>query len=175
MCTVLLHCLCRLCCSMYCLCVNVYCTTALFVSILLSYVLFVCKCVLYCCRRVSTQLLLNMSYLLSFTYILPSIFSSTACFTRHFLRKVCPIRLAFLHFILCTTFFSYFNCLWYSLLPWLYVTLHFLYDQSNRFSPSFSETTFKNFPGVSNPLLKVFKFHQHTNVAPNITFSWFLP
>jgi hypothetical protein len=37
MCTVLL---------LYCLCVNVYCTAS---------VLFVCKCVLYYCHRVSTQ------------------------------------------------------------------------------------------------------------------------
>jgi hypothetical protein len=34
----------------------------LFLSILLFYVFFVCKCVLYYCQRVSTQLQLNISY-----------------------------------------------------------------------------------------------------------------
>jgi len=34
----------------------------LFVSIVLFYVLFVCKCVLYYCHRVVTQLQLNISY-----------------------------------------------------------------------------------------------------------------
>jgi hypothetical protein len=43
-----------LCCSMYC-----------FVSTVLFYVLFVCKCVLYYCHRVSTQLQLNISYQIS--------------------------------------------------------------------------------------------------------------
>jgi len=34
----------------------------LFLSIELFYVLFVCKCVLYYCQRVSTQFQLNISY-----------------------------------------------------------------------------------------------------------------
>jgi len=34
----------------------------LFVPIVLFYVLFMCKCVLYYCHRVSTQLQLNISY-----------------------------------------------------------------------------------------------------------------
>ena len=33
-------------------------------------VLFVCKCVLYCCHRVATQLQLNISYHKSHKYIL---------------------------------------------------------------------------------------------------------
>jgi hypothetical protein len=39
----------------------------LFVSIVLFYLLFVCKCVLYYCHRVSTQLQLNVSYHMSYT------------------------------------------------------------------------------------------------------------
>jgi len=34
----------------------------LFLSIVLFYVLLVCKCVMYYCHRVSTQLQLNISY-----------------------------------------------------------------------------------------------------------------
>jgi hypothetical protein len=41
----------------------------LFVSIVLFYVLFVCKCVLYYCHRVATQLQLNISYIISYCIV----------------------------------------------------------------------------------------------------------
>jgi hypothetical protein len=59
------------------------------------------------------------------TYILPSIFPSITCFRRQFLRKMRPIQLAFLLFIVCTIF-----------LPWLYVILNSSHDRYNWSSPS---------------------------------------
>jgi predicted CDP-diglyceride synthetase/phosphatidate cytidylyltransferase len=41
---------------------------------------------------------------LSVIYILPSCFPSITCFRRQFLRKMWPIQLAFLLFIVCTIF-----------------------------------------------------------------------
>ena len=92
---------------------------------------------------------------LSVTALHPSIFPSTAFFIRQFLCKVWPILLAFLHFI----------CVGYSLLPLLYVTIHFSHIRSNRFSPSFSGTTFEIFPDVSDLLSEVFRFQLHTTVC----------
>jgi len=42
----------------------------LFLSMVLFCVLFLCKCVLYYCHRVATQLQLNISYHVSFNHII---------------------------------------------------------------------------------------------------------
>ena len=68
------------------------------------------------------------------TYILPSIFPSTAGFRRQFLHKVWPIRLAFIQIIYVG----------YSSLTWLFVThLRLFHDRSKSTSPSLSKTKFK--------------------------------
>ena len=90
---------------------------------------------------------------LSYTTILPSIFPSTACFIWRFLRKVWPILLAFLQFILCRIF----------LLLLLFVTFLFSHDRVNLFCPSFSETTLQNFPSVSDLILEMAKILHHAN------------
>ena len=48
----------------YVLFVSIVLFYVLFVSIVLFYVLSVCKCVVYYCHRVATQLLLNISYII---------------------------------------------------------------------------------------------------------------
>jgi len=60
--------------------------------------------------------------------ILPSTFPSTNCFRRQFLRKMWPIQLTFLPFIV----------LGYSSPSWLYaVLIHFSHDMSNWYLPFF--------------------------------------
>jgi len=55
--------------------------------------------------RSSSNFLRHLSRLPA-TYILLSIFPSVTCFRRQFLRKMRPIYLALLIFIVCTIFFS---------------------------------------------------------------------
>ena len=65
--------------------------------------------------------------------ILPSILSSVTWFKMHFLRKMWPIQLAFLPFIVCVVDSSP---------PWFFVTLlHSSHNRSNWSSPSFSSNS----------------------------------
>ena len=73
-----------------------------------------------------------------------SIFPSITCFRRQFLRKMWPIQLAFLLFIVCRIFLS----------SWLCVTLfHFPHEWSIWSSPSFSTTKSQKFLGTSGLFL----------------------
>ena len=75
------------------------------------------------------------------TSIPPFIFLSIARCRRQFLCKMWPIKLAFCLLISCRIFP-------YSL---TLILLNFSHDRSNWSSPSFSNTTFQNVPGVSDP------------------------
>jgi len=69
-------------------------------------------------------------------FIFPSI---TRC-RKQFLRKMWPNQFAFRLRISCRVFLCSLT---------LSIHLHFSHDQSNWSFPSFSSTTFQNFPGVS--------------------------
>ena len=84
------------------------------------------------------------------TSIPPSDFSSITCFRRQFLCKMWPTQLAFLLFNVCQIF-----------LPSL---TQFPRDRSNWSPPSFSSTTFLNFPSISDLLSKTYNFQQHTKL-----------
>jgi hypothetical protein len=71
------------------------------------------------------------------TSIPPSIFPSITCCRRQFLCKMWPIQLAFCLLVSCRIFFCS-----------LTVILHFSHARSNWPSPSFSSTTFQNFPAL---------------------------
>jgi hypothetical protein len=88
-----------------------------------------------------------------FPTLLPSIFTSVTSFRRQFPRKMRPIQLPFLLFIVCMIFLSS--------LPSVSL-LNFSHDRSNWSSLSFSSTTFQNFPGVSDLLPEAPKFQHHT-------------
>jgi len=80
------------------------------------------------------------------TYIIPPFFPSMTCFRRQFLREIWQIQLAFLCCAVCRIFLS---SLTYG------IPLHFSCDRSDWSSPSFSITTFHNFPGSSDLLSAV--------------------
>ena len=79
---------------------------------------------------------------------LPCISPSITWFRRQFLRKMWPIQSAFLLFIVCRIFLVLLDSM---------LILLFSHDRSNC-SPSFSSTTFENFPGISDLLSEVSKF-----------------
>ena len=95
---------------------------------------------------------------LLFTFISPFIFPSITCFRRQFLRKMWPNQLAFRFLISCRIFLCSLTL------------LHFSHDRSNWSSPSFSTTTFQNFPGISCLLLEASKFQHHKKSWSKVAF-----
>jgi len=77
------------------------------------------------------------------------------CFTKQFLCKTWPTRLTFLCLIVCRIFLSSYA---------FSNTSYFSHDWSNWSSPSSSGTTLQNFPGISDLLSGVSKFHHHTKL-----------
>ena len=68
----------------YVLFVSIVLFYVLFVSIVLLHVLFVCKCVLYYCHRVATQLQLNISHHMTIVVLSPDkqkLYSVCPCFS----------------------------------------------------------------------------------------------
>jgi len=85
----------------------------------------------------------------------PPIFPSITYFRRLFLRSMWPIQAIFLLFIVCRLHL-------YTSTPLLSVKrLHFSHEQCN-WPPSFSSTTFQNFPRISELLPQVSKFQNQT-------------
>ena len=90
------------------------------------------------------------------TSILPSIFPSITCFRRQFLRKVWPIQLTFLMFIV-------YGILILSLTS--VTLLHFSNDRSNQSFPSLYSTKSEKFAGIFEWLSQLSQFqHLHTAV-----------
>jgi hypothetical protein len=84
----------------------------------------------------------------------PSIFSSTTCFIRQFLRQMWQIPLAFQVFVICKKLLSYLT---------LY-NIHCWYDQHRWYPPFFSSSTFQNFSFISDLLSTVSKIQHHTKL-----------
>jgi len=102
----------------------------------------------------SSNSFLRLLPCLPVTSIPPCIFFSVTCCRRQFLRKMWPIQFAFRLRISCRIFLC-------SLTLSSFIHLHFSHDQSNWSFPSFSSTTFQNFPGVSDLLPEASKFQHH--------------
>jgi hypothetical protein len=113
-------------------------------------------------RVVSLRLSISCLRLLPCVPI-PSIFSSVTSFRRQFLRKMWPIQLVFLCFIVYSLFFPPRLCV---------ILLHFSRGQSNWSSPSCCSTTFQKFQGVSDLLSEVLARHHIVFTIYRVTF-WF--
>ena len=97
----------------------------------------------------STSICLLLHPRLPVTSVLPSICRSVMCFRRRFLRKVWPIQLAFLLFIVGRKFLSS-------------LTLCNI-------------SSFQNFPGISDLLSEMSKFQHLQSSAPNVALHQFIP
>jgi hypothetical protein len=84
------------------------------------------------------------------------IFPSATCFIRQWLCNMWPIQLDCLLFIVCTILLSPLT---------LCNTSSFSHNWSIWCSPSFSNTTSQNFPGISDPLSEVSKSQHHTKLC----------
>ena len=96
------------------------------------------------------------------TSIPPFIFPSITCCSRQFLRKMWPIQLVFRLLISCRIFLC-------SLI--LSNTSSFSHDRSNWSFPSFSSTTFQNFPCASDLLPEASTFQHHIKLCSKCSTS----
>jgi hypothetical protein len=104
---------------------------------------------------ISSSSCLRLFHRLPVTYICPSIFPSITYFRRQFLRKMWPIQLTSLHFIVYSI----------SFLPWLFViVIHFSQDRSKWSYLSFPCTKFQNFTDISDLFSVLSKFQHHTKL-----------
>jgi len=92
---------------------------------------------------------------LTVTSILPSSFSSTKCFRRQFLRKMWPVRLAFVSAV-CRTFLSSLT---------LCNTYSFLTQSVQLIFSILLQYYILNFPRISDLISEVSKFQYHTKIC----------
>ena len=97
----------------------------------------------------SSSSFLRLLPCLPVTSIPPFIFPTITCCRRQFLRKMWPTSFYLFHVV-------------YTSVPWLQVLLlHFSHDRSDWSFTSFSSTTFRNSPSISDLLPEDSKFQQH--------------
>jgi hypothetical protein len=95
----------------------------------------------------------------------PSVFSEMACFRRQFLRKMWPINLAFLHFIVCRMFL-------FSLTP---CNACSFCTQSVELIFSILQHHISKFKGISVHFPKFLIFSALQSFAPNVAFHCCVP